>query len=108
MDNTAASASSLHHGRAQGEDKERRSSRMMAQSHRMNNGLRRLMVQGNSTVAISTRKCIITPGHEEGRKERERQKKMCPVSIECVMDLMRGVTFGTSHVTKSDSFPSVD
>lgn len=33
---------------------------------------------------------------------------MCPVSIECMMDLMRGVTFGTSRVTKSDSFPSVD
>lgn len=48
---------------------------MMAQSHRMNNGLSLLMVQGNSTVAISTRKCIITPGHGEGRKERERGKK---------------------------------
>lgn len=107
MDNSAASAASLHHRGAQGEDKERRSNRMMAQSHRMNNGLSLLMVQGNSTVAISTRKCIITPGHGEGRKEREREK-MCPVSIECMMDLMRGVTFGTSRVTKSDSFPSVD
>lgn len=75
MDNSAASAASLHHREAQGEDKERRSNRMMAQSHRMNNGLSLLMVQGNSTVAISTRKCIITPGHGEGRKERERGKK---------------------------------
>lgn len=75
MDNTAASAASLHRGRAQGEDKERRSNRMMAQSHRMNNDLSLLMVRGNSTVAISTRKCIISPGHGEGKKERERQKK---------------------------------
>lgn len=81
---------------------------MMAQSHRMNDDLSLLMVQGNSTVAISTRKCIISPGHGEGKKEGERQKKMCPVSIECMMDLMRGVTFGTSRITKSDSFPSVD
>ncbi len=80
---------------------------MMAQSHRMNNGLSLLMVQGNRTVAISTRKCIITPGHGEGRKERERQQ-MCPLSIECMIDLMRRITFGTSRGTKSDSFPSVD
>lgn len=76
MDNTAASAGSLHHGGAQGEDKERRSNRVTDQSHRMNNGLSLLMVQGNSTVAISTRKCIISPGHGEGRKERERQKNV--------------------------------
>lgn len=52
---------------------------MMAQSHRMNNGLSLLMVQWNSTVAISTRKCIITPGHREELKERERQKKVSTI-----------------------------
>lgn len=75
LDNTAASAASLHHGRAQGDDKERRRNRMMAQSHRMNDDLSLLMIQGNSTVAISTRKCIISPGHGEGEKKGERQKK---------------------------------
>lgn len=80
---------------------------MMAQSHRMNNGLSLLMVQWNSTVAISTRKCIITPGHREELKEM-KDKKRYPLSIECMVDLMCGVTFGTSRVTKSDSFPSVD
>lgn len=107
MDNAAASAASVHHGRAQREDKERRSNRMMAQSHRMKNSSSLLMVQENRTMAISTRKCIITPRHWEGEKERERQK-MCQISIECMMELMHGVTFGPSCVTKSDSFPSVD
>lgn len=33
---------------------------------------------------------------------------MCPIFIEWMMELMHGVTFETSRVTKSDSFPSVD
>lgn len=108
MDTSAASAASLHRGRTHGEDKERRSNRMMAHSHRMNNDLSLLMVLGNSTVTISTRKCIISPGHWDGGKRKRKTKEMGPVSIECVMDLMRGVTFETLRITKSDSFPSVD
>lgn len=52
---------------------------MMAQSHGMNDGLSLLMVQGNSTVAISTRKCIITLGRGGERKERERQKNFSSI-----------------------------
>jgi len=82
MDNATASAASPNHERTQGEDKERRSHRMMAQSHRMNNDLSLLMVLGNSAVAISKRKCIISPGHREGEKERERPKKC----VQCLLN----------------------
>lgn len=81
---------------------------MMTQSQKMNNDLSLLMVQGNSAVAISTRKCIITPGHEGVKKKERERQKMCPIFIEWMMELMHGVTFGTSRGTKSDSFPSVD
>lgn len=70
VDNTAASTATLHHRWAQGEDKERKSNRMMAQSHRMNNGLSLLMVQGNSTMAISTRNY-----HHHSRTWREEKRK---------------------------------
>lgn len=75
MVDTAASAASLHDRQAQTEVKERRRNRMIAQRHRMNNGLSVRMLQGNSIVANTTRKCIITLGHGEGKKERERKKK---------------------------------
>lgn len=43
-----------------------------------------------------------------GEKKKAKDKKMCPIFIEWMMELMHGVTFETSRVTKSDSFPSVD
>lgn len=87
---------------------QRRSCWMTAQSRRMNNDLSLLMVQWNSAVAISTRKCIITPGYGGVKKRESKRQKMCPIFIEWMMELMHGVTFETSRVTKSDSFPSVD
>lgn len=57
----------------------------------MNNGLSFLMVQG-------TVQEITTLGHEEGNKERQK----CPISIECMMELMHRLNFGTSLVTKGD------
>lgn len=51
---------------------------MMAQSHRLNNGLSLLMVQGNGTVAMSARKCIVTPGHGEGKKKPKKEKGNVP------------------------------
>lgn len=94
-------------GWAHAEDKESRSNGMIALSCRMNNSLSLLMVQGNSTVAISTRKCIINLGHQD-RKKLKRKTKTCPKSIERMVKLMCGVNFRTSRVTKSDSIPSVD
>lgn len=46
---------------------------MMAQRHRMNNGSSLLMVQEKSTVAISTRKCIISLGHGKGKKKKRKK-----------------------------------
>lgn len=79
---------------------------MMAQSHKMNNGFSLLMVQGNNTRAISTRNYH---HHFRTCTEAKRKKtKKCPQSIEFIMDLICGVTSGTSRVTKSDRFLSVD
>lgn len=48
----------------------------MAQSRRMNNDLSLLMVQWNSAVAISTRKCIITQGYGGVKKRKQKTKNV--------------------------------
>lgn len=88
MDNTAAAAVSPHCRRAQGENKGRRSNRVMTHSHRKNNGF---WFKGTA-LWLFQQGTTITLGQ----------------SIECIMDLKCGVTSGTSRATKSDSFPSVD
>lgn len=79
-------------------DKEGRSNSMMAHRHKMNHGFRRAVL-GLFLQGIT----IITPGNY-----RSEKKKKCPQCIECIMDLIYGVTSGISCETKSDCFLSVD
>lgn len=60
-----------------------------------------LMVQEKNRFSISFGKCIIT-------KWRKKKTKMFPISTEVVIELIWEVTFGTSCVTKCDSFSSAD
>lgn len=83
------------------ENKERKSNRRVAESHRMNNDINILMVR-EETLWPFPRGIAIT------LMERREKTERCPQSIRRMMDLKCGVTSKTSHVTKSDSFPSVD
>lgn len=58
----------LHYRWAQGEHKERKSNRRMAQSHRMNNDINTLMAWEEGTVAISTRNRY----HSRGAEGKDR------------------------------------